>query len=206
MRYVVFNSMLSKLEKIKFTEQQLVNSEVAYQNTIPEIQGKLQKLEETLTLIAQSREYWRKAIDIAYKRSVGELNEKLNNALKYIYYDRDFSVELVLEDKRGKSLQIVLKDENGEEVSVKDGCGMGIRSVISFILHAFYLTSKNSHILFIDEKYSYISEGYLPRFFEFANKLCQESGFTLVIITHDPRLFDYATAKIRVVNGEVING
>ena len=133
------------------------------------------------------------------------MNKKLNMAIKYIYFDRDFSVELVLEDKRGKSLQIILKDEEGNDISVKDGCGMGIRTIISSILQIYYLNSKDSHILFIDEKYSYLSEAYLPRFFEFINKMCEKSGFTLVLITHDPRLFEYANTKIRVVNGEVIS-
>ena len=112
---------------------------------------------------------------------------------------------LVLEDKRGKSLQIILRDEEGNDISVKDGCGMGIRTIISSMLQIYYLNSKNSHILFVDEKYSYLSEAYLPRFFEFINKMCEKSGFTLVLITHDPRLFEYANTKIRVVNGEVIN-
>lgn len=202
----MLSEVLSDLDKISYSNFRMAEMKSTYEAAIPIIENKIKGLEETLTLIAQSREYWRKAIDVAYKRSVGELNEKLNNALKYVFYDDDFSVELTLEDKRGKSLQIIMKDRYGEEIPVKDGCGMGVRSVISFILHAFYLTSKNSHIMFIDEKYSFISDGYLSRFFEFANKLCQESRFTLVIITHDPRLFDYATTKIKVVNGEILNG
>lgn len=194
-----------QLNRISFAENQLQAIKASCEVAIPDIEKKIEGIENTLTLIGESREYWRKAIDLAYKRSVGELNKKLNIAIKYIYFDRDFSVELVLEDKRGKSLQIILKDEEGNDISVKDGCGMGIRTIISSILQIYYLNSKDSHILFIDEKYSYLSEAYLPRFFEFINKMCEKSGFTLVLITHDPRLFEYANTKIRVVNGEVIN-
>lgn len=190
------DSLINSLENLKSIKE---SCELA----IPTYENKIKTTEQVLTDIAEAREYWRKAIDVIYARSVGELNERLNTAIKYIYFDRDFTVELSLEDKRGKSLQIILKDEEGNEVSLKDGTGMGIRTIISVVLHMYYLISRNSHILLVDEKYSYLSESYIPRFFEFLNRLCEASDFKLILITHDPRFFEHATKKIRVVSGQV---
>lgn len=192
------------LSRISFIENQILSLEEAFNNSKKDSLSKVAQIDANLVLLTKVREYWRKAIDIAYKRSLGELNERLNSAIKYIYFDRDFSVELVLEDKRGKSLQLILKDENGDEVSLKDGTGMGIRTIISAILHMYYLTAKGSHVLLVDEKYSYLSESYVPRFFEFVGKLCEATDFKLIIITHDPRFFDYASKRIRVISGEVL--
>ena len=194
---------LEQLDKLNLAEHQVLTTEESCLNMIPTVEEKISQLDSTLTLIAEAREYWRKAIDIAYERSIGELNNRLNAAIKYIYFDRDFTVELALEDKRGKSLLILLKDEEGNEVSLKDGTGMGVRTIISVILHMYYLHAKGSHVLLVDEKYSYLSESYIPKFFEFLTKLCQAMDFKLIVITHDPRFFDYANKKIRVVLGEV---
>jgi DNA repair exonuclease SbcCD ATPase subunit len=194
---------LENLDKLILTEKQVKAAEEYCLGMIPQIENKIAQLDKTITLIAEAREYWRKAIDIAYERSIGELNERLNSAIKYIYFDRDFTVELTLEDKRGKSLLILLKDEEGNEVSLKDGTGMGVRTIISVILHMYYLNAKGSHVLLVDEKYSYLSESYIPKFFEFLTRLCVAMDFKLIVITHDPRFFDYANKKIRVVSGEV---
>lgn len=201
----ISSDLKNALARISFAENHINCLEEAFTCGLKESSEKISKLEDSLLLIEGARKYWRKAIDIAYERSVGELNEWLNSAIKYIYFDRDFSIELVLEDKRGKSLQLILKDEEGNEVSLKDGTGMGIRTIISAILHLYYLNARGSHVLLVDEKYSYLSESYVPRFFEFVSKLCKSTGFKLIVITHDPRFFDYADKKIRVTSGEVFS-
>ena len=199
----VIDRVLENLTVMDTKIKSLTAIKASCEDIIPSMENKLNSIEETLTMIAESKEYLRKAIDIIYARSVGELNERLNAALKYIYYDRDLSVEMKMDDKRGKSLSIILKNENGEDISVKDGCGMGVKNVISCVLHSYYLLSKNSKILMVDEKYSNISKEYLPRFFEFIRKLCEATGLTLIIITHDPRFIELADKKYYVRNGEV---
>lgn len=195
--------VINKLNKVQNCMNSLVTVKTSCENAQPIYEEKIKKLDEVITNIAESREYWRKAIDVLYVRSLGELNERLNVAIHYIFHDRDLSVELSLEDKRGKSMQIILKDENGDEISVKDGCGAGIKNAISFILHAYYVNAMGSNILLIDEKYSQISKEYISRFFEFASKLCEATGLSLVLITHDPRLQDLAHKKYNVQNGIV---
>lgn len=196
---------IKTLDYIQSKIDLLKTSNTKFSEAIPYLNDKIKAIDETVSTIAESREYLRKAIDVIYNRSVGELNERLNAAIKYIFYDRDLSVELKLEDKRTKSMHIVLKDENGDEISVKDGIGQGVRTVISSILHIYYLNSRNSKILLIDEKYSFLSQAYVERFFDFLKKLCQATDFSIIMITHDTRFLEFCDNKIRIVNGAMIN-
>lgn len=159
-------------------------------------------LSTKLDSIITSRQYYKKAIDVIYERSIQELKDILNSALCFIFKDKNLEIDVELSDKRGKSLNFVIKN-NDKRVSLKHGMGMGVKCVVSAILHIYYLQCKNSKILMLDEAYSNISKEYISYFFEFISTLCQKLRFKLVIITHDERFIDYANKVYQVSDGNV---
>ena len=200
---VSINEIIGSLNYLAHRLSELENVKKSLQEQLISYEEKHAKSKEAIETIQETRQYYRKAIDIVYEKSVGELEKTLNAAISFIFEDKDYYLRLNLEDKRGKSLQLDLEDGQGNAINIKDGVGMGVRTIISAILQIFYLTSKGSYTLFIDEKYSYISENYVQRFFEFLSKMCKQSGFKLVVISHDPRFFEYADSVISVNDGIV---
>ena len=200
--YNELNSVLSDLHIVSNSLQSFKEHKETYSSYAKSLNEKISNIENSIKVIQDSREYYRKAIDIIYEKSVGQLSETLNSALSYIFYDRNYTLELKLEDKRGKSLELILRDGENE-INLKDGVGMGVRTVISAVLQTYYLMARGSKVLFVDEKYSYVSESYVQRFFDFLKSLCHKSGFILVIISHDTRFFDYADKVIVVNEGRV---
>lgn len=200
---VSINELLGNLNYLSTRLNELINVKESLQNQVVSLEEKSESTEQSIKVIQETREYYRKTIDEIYSKSIGELENTLNAAISYIFEDKDYVLRLSLEDKRGKSLQLDLEDSKGNAISIKDGVGMGVRTIISAILQIFYLSSKNSKVLFVDEKYSYISESYVQKFFEFLSKLCKDSGFKLIIISHDPRFFEYADSVISVNDGLV---
>ena len=195
-------------ESVRFGIQEvksLINQLPALQEAKEYNEKNIKKQEEYLKFINTSKEYYVKAIDIMYEESIGALKETLNSALRYIVYDKNYNCNLILDDKRGaKTLELTLVDLDEDfEVDLKDGAGQGIRTIISFILKAYYLINKGSRVLFLDEKYSALSEHYVPRFFEFLKKMAEEKGMIVVLITHDTRFMDYADNIYRVNMGNV---
>ena len=191
-------------ESVRFGIQEvksLINQLPALQEAKEYNEKNIKKQEEYLKFINTSKEYYVKAIDIMYEESIGALKETLNSALRYIVYDKNYNCNLILDDKRGaKTLELTLVDLDEDfEVDLKDGAGQGIRTIISFILKAYYLINKGSRVLFLDEKYSALSEHYVPRFFEFLKSMAEAKGIIVVLITHDTRFMDYAD-NIYVVN------
>jgi DNA repair exonuclease SbcCD ATPase subunit len=184
-----------KLENIATTKQNLVDSYSL-------LDAESVKLEDNLKDIVLSRQFYKKAIDIVYERSIQELKDVLNSALGYIFYDKNLQIDIELSDKRGKSMTFVVK-HNNRRVNLKRGMGMGVKCVISCILHIYYLQCKNSKKLFLDEAYSNISQEYIANFFDFISKLCSKLNFIIVLITHDPRFVQYANRVYEVSNGYV---
>lgn len=157
--------------------------------------------------IEESQITYQKAVDLVYERSIGEIEETLNIALAYIFYDRNYRIKFDLGDRRGKSVELLLLDETRAPArtrSMKNGVGNGIRTVVSYILLTLYMTSRGiPPILFSDEGFSAISESYVDRFFTFVRGLSVEKQAPLILISHDDRFLPYADQKIQVQDGKV---
>ena len=175
-----------------------------------DLQKSLDVEQSDLKTIKESAIYYKKSQDIIYEKSVGFLKELINSALKFIFFDKNYEILIELDDKRGtKTLSFKLRDvDNDFEVSLKNGCGNGVRSVVSAILNIFALVNKGKRVLIVDEKYSHVSVEYLPNFFTFLTKLCSEKDLIVILVTHDPRMTSYPEKVYRVCDGrveEVIN-
>lgn len=185
--------------------QMLLDQKSTLKDNLRAYEDNLKESEERVQFLSNTKGFYVKAVDLMYEESIGALKETLNTALQYIIFDKNYSCNLVLEDKRGQKylyLSLVDLDED-TEVDMKHGVGQGVRSVISAILKTFYLLNQNSTILFVDEKYSALSDQYIPRFFDFLKKLCEDKQMVIVAITHDERFFVYADKCYLVNDGHV---
>lgn len=187
----------------RYNSFKLVSNNIS--NVVSDIKDEIIEEETKLKTIQDSSIYYKKSQDILYEKSVGSLKKLIDSALNFIFYDKNYEIIINLEDKRGtKNLNFSLKDlDNDFEVSLKNGCGNGVRSVVSSILNLFVLINKGSKYLFLDEKYSYISSSYLENFFIFLRNICKEKELHIVIVTHDERFLEYADKRIVVCDGVV---
>ena len=196
------SDILNQLRNVLFE----VNSLKAQKNTLvsgmEKLNSQIAEAEQKLKSIIEAREYYKRAVDLVYNNSVKDLENTVNAALSYVFTDRNFRLGIELSDKRGKSLSLVMYDNN-EVVSLKDGMGMGINCVISAILHLYYLNCKGSKILMLDEAYYNMSEEYVGKFFEFFLKLVNKLEFTVIMITHSAEIIKYCDRVYLVDNGEI---
>lgn len=184
----------------------LLERESVLQEKDEDLSKEIEEKSKYLVFIKGAKEKYTIAVNELYEESIVALKDTLNIALKYVMFDKNYSANLILEDKRGtKSLSILLVDEdNGFEVDLKDGVGQGVRTIISFVLKTYYLLNQNSRVLFLDEKYSALSSHYVPRFYEFMKKFCQENDFIIVMISHIGNQIEHAD-KIYYLNDGVIS-
>ena len=83
------------------------------------------------------KEEYKVAVNSLYEKSIGALKNTLNIALQTIITDKNYEINIELEDKRGSkalSFSLIDNDEEGMEVDLKDGVGQGVRTIISFVL------------------------------------------------------------------------
>jgi DNA gyrase/topoisomerase IV subunit A len=201
----MIQNILNSLDYTIKSCSSLLNKEEVIKDNISSLEKEIKEKEEYLNFIKIAKEKYQIAINELYEESVVALQETLNVALKYIFYDKNYSAKLEIEDTRGtKTLSISLVDEDDNfEVDLKDGCGQGVRTVISFVLKSYYLLNQNSKVLFLDEKYSALSVHYVPRFFEFIDKFCEDNDFIIVMISHIDNQIEHAD-KVYYLNDGVI--
>lgn len=201
----MIQNILNSLDYTIKSCSSLLNKEELIKDNISSLEKEIKEKEEYLKFIKTAKEKYQIAINELYEESVVALQETLNVALKYIFYDKNYSAKLEIEDTRGtKTLSISLVDEDDNfEVDLKDGCGQGVRTVISFVLKSYYLLNQNSKVLFLDEKYSALSVHYVPRFFEFIDKFCEDNDFIIVMISHIDNQIEHAD-KVYYLNDGVI--
>lgn len=201
----MLQNLIDSLEYTIKSSENLLNKEDTISTKIDLYNEKLQSSKEHLNFIKGAKEKYQIAVNELYEESVVALQDTLNAALKYIMYDKNYSAKLILEDTRGtKSLSIVLVDEDdGFEVDLKDGVGQGVRTIISFVLKSYYLLNQNSKVLFLDEKYSALSAHYVPRFYEFVETFCKNNDFIIVMISHIDNQIEHAD-KVYYLNDGVI--
>lgn len=160
-----------------------------------------------IELAKKSKEVYKTVVDEVYRRSMGEIEEVLNMALQYIFFDKNYSVKIEIGDFKGKTVDIMLYDHEFTPpriVDTKNGVGNGVRTVISFVLLSYYLISlARKPFIFSDEAYSGISEAYVDRYFSFISSLCEKKGLKFVLITHDERFLIYGNKKYLVSEGVV---
>lgn len=184
---------------------QMETTKAELEASVSNLKKELEVKDADLSVVQQSVVYYRKSQDILYEHSVGALQELLDTALSFVFYDKNYKIKINLNDKRGmKTLSFSLQDNNsGESVSLKNGCGNGVRCVVSAVLNLFVILSKGSKVLILDEKYSNLSESYVPNFFEFLNKLCESKGIRIILITHDPRFMNFCEKTYTVSSGRI---
>ena len=201
----MLQSTINSLEYTIKSCENLINKEETLRNRMKELEKKLKEEENTLKFYKEAKSKYTIAVNELYEESIVALKETLNVALKYIMFDKNYSANLVLEDKRGTKLLSILlvDDDDGFEVDLKDGVGQGVRTIISFILKSYYLLNQNSKVLFLDEKYSALSSHYVPKFYEFMSRFCQENDFIVVMISHIDNQIEQAD-KIYYLNDGVI--
>lgn len=195
--------MINELNRIKYKLETLHKHKQSNDNNLVALNQQAIDLTDELAEIIEERQYYKKAVDVVYERSVQELKDILNSALYTIFgEDTNYTIDIELSDKRGKSLQFKAY-QDGKPVNLKTGTGMGEKTVISAILHMYYLQCKNSKILMLDEAYSAVSEEYVPAFFEFLHQMCEQLQFKIILITHDKRFLQYADKTYRITSGVV---
>ena len=203
----MLQNLIDSLEYTIKSSQNLLKKEEIIAENITNLKEQAKEQENYLTFIKGAKEKYRVAVNELYEESIGALQDTLNMALKYIMYDKNYSAKLVLEDvaRSTTALSILLIDEdNGFEIDLKDGVGQGVRTIISFVLKSYYLLNQNSKVLFLDEKYSALSAHYVPKFYEFIEKFCEENDFIIVMISHIDNQIEHAD-KVYYINDGVIS-
>ena len=123
-----------------------------------------------------------------------KLEELLTIGLKKIFYDRDYSIQIKVVDKRNTKCVELLLNDGGNLIPVKNAnVAGGVLVVIASLIQIFYIINlpNVSNKMFLDEQFSQVSVQYIDTFIDFIKTLCAETGLSIVLITHDNKFIKY---------------
>ena len=163
-------------------------------NSIAEVNSKIDELEYEKNTLKLCKPIIDDIISKFSDSLLRKLEELLTIGLKKIFYDRNYSVQIRVVDKRNTKCVELLLNDNGNLIPVKNSCvAGGILVVIAAIIQVFYIINIPTvdNFLFLDEQFSQVSEIYVPQFMDFIKTLCNETGLSIVLITHDNKFMKY---------------
>ena len=150
---------------------------------------------------------------ITYANKI-KLEEFLTEAVRSIFVDRDYRIELLIkEDTKKPGLELTLT-EGSVQQEITDAVGGGIISTLGLLLQIYYMeVYKLNKIMFIDEGLKEVSTGlnsessesinYLDNLLRFLQFLAKEKGYALVIVTHDNNVRKFADKVYSMSLGEL---
>ncbi len=139
---------------------------------------------------------------------IKELESLVTSGLRTIFYDRSYSLHIVVSDKRdNKYAEFFLKEDlhnSTLEIPLKrSNVAGGILVVVGFILQTYYISYFNlSPVIIVDEAFSQLSDEYLPGLFTFMDRLRVLKNFIIILVTHDNRFLQYADRMYLCENGK----
>ncbi len=139
---------------------------------------------------------------------LGKIEKLLNKAIKTIFYDEDYAIKVISENKK-LSFELIDNsntDSNGEplRVDLDDACGGGIITVIGFTLQLFVIEVLGlNKIIFIDEGFMALSESYRPLFYDFINEFCSRTDMKILLVSHDELAKEKAVQEIEIEHGKI---
>ena len=138
---------------------------------------------------------------------INEVADFINEGLKTIFYDKEYKIEIEIEDKRNlKQANLYLIEKNGDDIlksSLKDSVGGGVLVTIGFLLQVFSIQYHGlSPIIFLDEAFTQLSDKYIIYLKMFIEDLAKRLEFIFVLITHDERLMHNAAKTYEVEGGK----
>lgn len=191
---MIDNALESSITNLLIKYRGIQSSIEGTKSSISDIESKLSGLEcdkNTLKLCKPIID------DIISKFSdslLKKLEELLTIGLKQIFFDRNYSVQIRVVDKRNTKCVELLLNDNGNLIPIKNSnVAGGVLVVIASIIQMFYIINLDSvdKLMFLDEQFTAISKVYVPQFMEFVKTLCKETGLVIVLITHDDKFMKY---------------
>jgi hypothetical protein len=177
--------------------------------SVKETKHEIHALEAEDLLLEKTLSVLRLFIDKEVSQGVNAVESILTDGLKTVFNDMDLSVKAQTEIQRGKvSVSLsTLQDHSDFQVegSSPDAFGGSVVTLQSVLLRVVLLLRRNLRpLLLLDETLPAIDSNYTANLASFLSSLCKRIGMDILVITHNPTLFEMADRSYRVIrkNGE----
>jgi DNA repair exonuclease SbcCD ATPase subunit len=193
-RIAVFRSGCSRIE-------QQLDSE---RKTIVRFNGRIERIKEESEDLVKAVALLDKCIELVSANGIGKIESIVSGGLHSVFQDK--TLGLVVEKKetaRGYSYRILIR--HGDTIgSPMESFGGGVQNVAAFLLRVILIKRfKLPKLLVVDESFNNISAEFIPNVSATLQTLAKDHGYTILAITHQPKLAENADHIYEVVPGKI---
>lgn len=203
-----YDLLKSRAIKTKAQIEQSYNTALDLREQYKEKTEQFSNEKESLNIQNLAIDTLKEILDQLSQEHVERVVALLSYALQIIFFDKEYSVEIVTSDKRGvKTADLILVERTEDRVirsPFEDAIGGGVIAVCGLVLQVYYNNVlRQAPILFMDEALSQVSSEYVPTLMAFIKELVTEKSLIMVLVSHDERYMNYADRTYEVDDGEV---
>lgn len=185
-----YTSLLADIDrKLMFAERDIEQYTEAYNTAVEKSKAQEERLAviESAVKVIQS-------IATELQTSVKDkIVSTVQAAIDDTFPNVKFNMELT--SKRNQTeLDIYVTDEEGNRQAILDGCGGGLKDVISFALRVavWSLDKDSAPVIMLDEPFKFMSEGHRNQGAELLHTLSHNLGVQFVVVSHVPEIVNNA--------------
>lgn len=177
----------------------------AVQASLDAVTGEISSLEDDEELLTLVSALFRNLIDQEVTEGVKAVEFLQTEGLQAVFDDQDISVKSSIEESRGKvsvELITVQKKANGDTIEgvAKDDFGGSVLTVQSVLLRVIIMLRRGLRpLLLLDESLPAFDANYITNMGNFLSELCRRLNIDILMVTHNPALFDAADRSYRIV-------
>ena len=175
---------------------------------IEKLEGEIEKLSKEQEVLKKADHTFKTLIERMNSQSIDTAETLISDGLTQIF-DRPFTFNFKVSQKRGNLCYQPILLENDREVDILNSKGGGVADIISILLRIITILvvkPKLERVLLLDESLSQLSKDYVPRAAKFFKELGRKLGFTILMVTHEQMFTDYADQiyHVRKVRGGAV--
>lgn len=177
----------------------------AVEGSLERTRRAIRGLEDEEELLSAVCALFRTLIDMEVADGVKAVEQLLTEGLQAVFNDLNLSVSSNVKEARGKiAVELITEEKNkkGDIItgSAKDDFGGSVLTVQSVLLRVIIMLRRGLRpFLLLDETLPAFDSNYVTNMGNFLSVLCSRLGIDILMVTHNPALFDSADRAYRIV-------
>ncbi len=186
-------SMADRLKKLSDDTKRINMYKEIIQNRILSLESEEKGLLYKADLYQKCSEIFKNWLEESMKQNIDSISELATTGLKHVIHDQRLSFNIKQEHRVNRLNMRFILEEDGVEGDPLSSFGGGAAVVISLVLRlAVMARMKMANLLLLDESMVALANEYVPSAAAFMRQLAEETGFNILMVTHNPEFLNHA--------------
>ncbi len=163
----------------------------AYRGAVKRERAALNDSRTRLEAAGQARDIARAVGESIQRQAHRHVGDLVSRCLKAVFGEDGYEFRIVLEKRRNRTEARAVFLRDGNEIDPLSAAGGGTVDVAAFALRLAVVLMRHPkprRLLVLDEPMKYLSAEYRPRVRTLIEKLAEELGFQIIMVTHSDDL------------------